>query len=284
MRLRAGNPGPRDGRHALLSLSAFRVALITGASSGIGAGFARVLPAATHLILTGRDRDALSSLARDLARPGRDIAIVPADLATDAGREAVIAAGERAGVDLLVNNAGLGFFGPVHRNDAADERVMVEVNVTAPVVLTRALLPGMIERATAPGARRAGVIMVSSISAFLPVGRLATYASTKAFKLHYAQSLAADLSGLPVDVLALCPGFTATKFGERSGMRPWMFHRAATPEQVAEAALAGLGRRPLVTVGSGAVLAPLAQRFLPRRLMAAGVVAAMKMLKKQSGT
>ena len=242
-----------------------------------------MLPDATDLVLTGRDCDALAALARELTRPGRRIEIVPADLATDAGREAVIAAGEQAGVDLLVNNAGLGFFGPVHRNAAVDERTMVEVNVTAPVVLTRALLPGMIQRAEAGGGRRAGVILVSSISAFVPVGRLATYAATKAFKLHYAQSLAADLAGLPVDVLALCPGFTATKFGERSGMKPWMFHRAATPEDVARAGLAGLGRRPLVTVGSGAVLAPLAQRFLPRRLMAASVVAAMKMLKKRSG-
>lgn len=205
-----------------------------------------------------------------------------ADLATDRGRDIVVAAGERAAVDLLINNAGLGFFGPVHRNAASDERVMVEVNVTAPVVLTHALLPGMIRRA-GDGGRRAGVILVSSISAFLPVGRLATYAATKAFKLHYAQSLAADLAGMPVDVLALCPGFTQTKFGDRSGMKPWMFHRAATPETVAAAALSGLGRRPLVTVGSGAMLAPLAQRLLPRRFMAAGVIAAMKMLKKQSG-
>jgi short-subunit dehydrogenase len=261
---------------------AHRAALITGASSGIGAAFARALPEATGLVLTGRDTDSLQALATELARPGRAIATVAADLATDAGRDRVIQAGERAGVDLLVNNAGLGFFGPVPRNKPEDERAMVEVNVVTPVVLTRALLPGMLQRAQATNTR-AGVIVVSSISAFLPVSRLATYAASKAFDLHYAEALAADLEGQNCDVLALCPGFTKTRFGERSGMKPWMFHAAATPEEVARAALGALGRKRTLAIGSGAILAPLGARILPRRWMSSGVVAAMKRLKQRSG-
>ncbi len=261
---------------------AHRAALVTGASSGIGEAFARALPDATALVLTGRDKAALDAVAKDLARPGRDIRVVVADLATDAGRDTVIAAGEAAGIDLLINNAGLGYFAPVLRNAIEQERAMVEVNVMAPVVLTRALLPGMLARAEA-STTRAGIIVVSSISAFLPVSRLTTYAATKVFDLHYAEALASDLEGQPCDVLALCPGFTKTKFGARSGMKSWMFHAGATPEDVAKAGLDGLGRKRVVVIGSGSIMTPLMARLLPRRWVNWGVVASMKALKKKSG-
>ena len=261
---------------------AFRAALVTGASSGIGEAFARALPDSTGLVLTGRDAAALEALAKDLNRPGRDIRVVVADLATDPGRDAVIAAGEAAGIDLLVNNAGLGYFAPVPRNSIAQERAMVEVNVTTPVVLTRALLPGMLERAARSGTR-AGIVVVSSISAFLPVSRLTTYAATKVFDLHYAEALASDLEGQPCDVLALCPGFTKTRFGDRSGMKPWMFHGGADPNDVARAAIDNLGRKRVVVIGSGSVMTPLMARLLPRRWVNAAVVASMKALKKKSG-
>jgi short-subunit dehydrogenase len=261
---------------------AYRAALVTGASSGIGESFARALPDTTALILTGRDTAALEALAKSLGRPGRDIRVVTADLATDPGRDAVIAAGEAAGIDLLVNNAGLGYFAPVPRNTIEQERAMVEVNVMTPVVLTRALLPGMIARAEKAGTR-AGIIVVSSISAFLPVSRLTTYAATKAFDLHYAEALGADLEGQPCDVLALCPGFTKTKFGTRSGMKSWMFHQGADPNDVARAAIDGLGRKRVVVIGSGSIMTPLMARLLPRRWVNAAMVASMKALKKKSG-
>jgi short-subunit dehydrogenase len=260
----------------------YRAALITGASSGIGAAFARELPEETDLVLVGRDIAALRELAASLANLRRQVVTVQADLSEDAGRRAAIDAAERQHIDLLINNAGLGHFGPAYANAPEHERAMVEVNVVAPVVLTRALLPGMLERADDAGAN-AAVIVVSSISAFLPVPRLATYAASKAFGLHYAEALATDLEDQPVDVLALCPGFTKTKFGQRSGMKPWMFHRAASPEKVARAALRGLGRKRIVLVGSGSLLAPVGARVLPRRFLSKGVVAAMKRLKRQSG-
>ena len=262
---------------------AYRAALVTGASSGIGEAFARALPDATSLVLTGRDMAALDALAADLARPGRRVEVVTADLATDPGRDRVIEAGEAAGIDLLVNNAGLGYFAPVPRNTIAQERAMVEVNVTTPVVLTRALLPGMLARAAEAGTR-AGIVVVSSISAFLPVSRLTTYAATKAFDLHYAEALAFDLEGQPCDVLALCPGFTKTKFGDRSGMKSWMFHDGADPADVARAALDGLGRKRVVAIGSGSIMTPLMARLLPRRWLSAAVVASMKALKKRAGS
>jgi short-subunit dehydrogenase len=260
----------------------YRAALITGASSGIGAALARELPPETDLVLVGRDLAALSELASELANLRRQVVTVQADLSDDSGRRAAIDAAERQQIDLLVNNAGLGHFGTAFGNPPEHERQMVEVNVLTPVVLIRALLPGMMERAHT-GKTRAGVVVVSSISAFLPVPRLATYAASKAFNLHYAEALAADLEGQPVDVLALCPGFTNTKFGERSGMKPWMFHGAAKPERVARAALRGLGRKRIVLVGSGSLMAPIGARLLPRRFLSKGVVAAMKRLKRQSG-
>jgi len=261
---------------------AYRAALVTGASSGIGEAFARALPDSTGLVLTGRDTAALDTLAKDLTRPGRQVQVVTADLATDPGRDAVIAAGEAAGIDLLVNNAGLGYFAPVARNTIEQERAMVEVNVMTPVVLTRALLPGMLTRAAKSGTR-AGIVVVSSISAFLPVSRLTTYAATKAFDLHYAEALGADLEGQPCDVLALCPGFTKTRFGDRSGMKSWMFHEGADPNDVARAAIDGLGRKRVVVIGSGSILTPLIARLLPRRWANGAVVASMKALKKKAG-
>ncbi|MBV8165351.1 MAG: SDR family NAD(P)-dependent oxidoreductase, partial [Alphaproteobacteria bacterium] len=159
----------------------FRAALITGASSGIGAALAGLLPPPTKLLLSGRDAAALARVRDALPEPGR-VEIVVADLSRAEDRQRVIAAGDAAGVDLLVNNAGLGAFGRVVENDPAREAEMAEVNVVAPVVLTRALLPGMLDRARSRGTR-AGVIIVSSVVGFGPMPRLATYAATKAFDL-----------------------------------------------------------------------------------------------------
>ena len=123
---------------------AFSFALITGASSGIGEAFARLLPAETGLLLTGRDAERLDALRSDLSRT-RQVEALAADLATAEGRAALIEAATDLPVDLLINNAGLGCFGAVADNPAESEAAMAELNVVAPVVITRALLPGMIE-------------------------------------------------------------------------------------------------------------------------------------------
>ena len=143
----------------------YRCALITGATSGIGKAFAQTLPLETNLVITGRTEAMLETLRDSLASAGREIVIVPANLATQAGRERVVAAADAAGIDLLVNNAGLGCFGALIDNSLETELAMTEVNVVAPVILTRALLPGMISRAEASGSR-AGVILVSSVAGF----------------------------------------------------------------------------------------------------------------------
>ena len=150
-----------------------RCALITGATYGIGKAFAEALPVTTNLVLTGRTEAKLAALKESLAHIGRRIEIVPADLATQEGRDWVIAAADAAGIELLVNNAGLGHFGALIEHPPEAEREMTEVNVVAPVVLTRALLPGMLSRAEASGAR-AVVIMGSSVVAFQSLPFFAT--------------------------------------------------------------------------------------------------------------
>jgi hypothetical protein len=245
----------------------FSAALITGASSGIGAALATLLPAPARLLLSGRDHAALERVRAGLPEPAR-VELVVADLARAADRDAVIAAGEAAGIDLLINNAGLGAFGRVVEIDPAREQEMAEVNVVAPVVLTRALLPGMLARAQASG-RRGGIIIVSSVVGFAPMPRLATYAATKAFDLHYAEALATELARQPIDVLALCPGATETAFHARAGL-PETSLVVHTAEQVAREALDALGRRSVHVVGSLNRATALSLRLLPRLLTRAG--------------
>lgn len=236
----------------------YRFALVTGASSGIGAAFARALPAETNLLLTARNAEALTRAQQGLSRPGRTVEVLAADLTTDDGRQMLIAKAEALGIDLLVNNAGVGALGAVIANTPEDERAAIELNVTAVSVLTRALLPGMIDRAAATG-RRAGLLLVSSTTAFQPVPYLAAYSASKAFVLSYGEALATELRRKPIDVLVLCPGATRTGFGENAGFAVGRLPGADDPDDVARAGLSAIGRRTVHVMGLGkrAMLAPL---------------------------
>lgn len=250
---------------------AYEFAAITGATSGIGAAFARVLPPETNLLLTGRNRAKLAEAKAALAprvRGGcRRVETVEADLATETGRARVIEAGRDLPIDLLVNNAGLGRFGRVIDNPAETEWEMAEVNVVAVVTLTRALLPAMLARAEAKGGR-AGLIIVASTAAFQPTPYLSTYGATKTFDLFYAEALASELRGRPVDVLALCPGETDTAFFERAAMGGSAFGTMIAPERVAREGLAALGRKRIHVVGALNRLNTSLVRFASRRLVA----------------
>lgn len=243
-------------------------AAITGATSGIGAAFARLLPDETSLLLTGRNAERLAEAKAALARPGRRVETIAADLATEAGRSSFIAAAEALPIDLLVNNAGLGRLGAIVDNPAAAEREMAEVNVVAVVTITRALLPGMLARAEASG-KRGGLIIVASTAAFQPLPYLATYGASKTFDLVYAEALAGELGRAPVDVLALCPGGTATAFQERAGMASSSHGRMDPAERVAREGLAALGRRTVHVVGGLNRLGAALTRLAPRRVVVA---------------
>ncbi|MCW2236054.1 SDR family NAD(P)-dependent oxidoreductase [Azospirillum canadense] len=253
-------------------MMAHRFALVTGASSGIGACFARALPADTNLLLTARNAEALNGLKTELETGGRRVEVLAADLTTDEGRNALILKAEALEIDLLVNNAGVGSFGAVIENTPEFERSTVELNVVATTVLTRALLPGMIERA-ARDDRRAGLLLVSSTTAFQPVPFLATYSASKSFVLAYGEALAAELRRKPVDVLVLCPGATRTNFGRRAGFALNALPGAADPMDVAREGLHALGRRTVHVHGFGTrnVLRP----FLWSRHAASGGLSAL---------
>jgi short-subunit dehydrogenase len=188
-----------------------RIALITGASAGIGLEFAKRLAERGYdLILSARRRDRLDDLAARLRAEhgGIRVEVIVADL-QDADAPAAIAAGTaRLGmsVDLLVNNAGFGTHGHFETLPPDRERGEIAVNVAALVALTHAFLPAMLERG------QGGVINVASTAAFQPVPFMAVYAATKAFVRSFSEALHEEVHARGVRVIALCPGPTATEF------------------------------------------------------------------------
>lgn len=191
-------------------------ALITGASSGIGAAYARRLAAeGKNLILVARRRERLVALAEELSRKHAMTAeVLVADLTDSADVEHVEKRiREIDTLDMLINNAGFGTSGNFPEIDLSGQLDMISLHVVASVRLCRAALPGMI-------ARRNGVIInVASMGAFMPMQGNATYAATKAFLITFSEGLQRELTGTGVKIQALCPGFTRTEFHHTSEYR-----------------------------------------------------------------
>ena len=194
-----------------------RVALISGASSGIGAAFARALAARGYaLVLVARRRDRLEELAGELRRNGgTSVEILVADLARDEDLEAVaLKIASEKQLELLVNNAGFGALGDYHEADLARQMEMHRVHVLATVRLTHAALRGLVARG------RGGVINVSSVAAFVRMPGHTSYSATKAWMNAFTECLHLELksAGSPVRMQALCPGYTYTEFHDVLGM------------------------------------------------------------------
>jgi short-subunit dehydrogenase len=204
--------------------------------------FARALRArGERLVLVARRTDRIARLSAELGGP--DVALpLTLDLASPQAAESLQMTLESRGigVGLLVNNAGVGYAGRVHEQPLDKLRAMIDLDVRAVVELTRAFLPGMIERG------RGAVLNVVSMAAFQPVPFLAVYAASKAFVLSLTESLATELAGTGVTVQALCPGNIPTEFQQVAGTSDVKFSRtpATTPREVVEASLAALDRRP----------------------------------------
>jgi len=224
-------------------------ALITGASSGIGALYAAQLANQGYdLILVARDRARLNALAaRITTASGRVVEVLDADLAAASGR-AVVEAKLRgdASITLLVNNAGVGTHTPLLESDVDRMAHMIELNVTALTRLTYAAIPGFVARG------KGGVINVSSIVAVAPEALNGVYGGSKAFVLAFSQSLHHELAGKGVQVQAVLPGATATDFWATGGLP--VEHLPANivmqADELVRAALVGFKRGELVTIPS----------------------------------
>ena len=192
------------------------VALVTGASSGIGAAFARALATRGHdLVVVARDTDRLRALAARLeADHGAATEVLTADLVDPdgVGRVAARLARDDEPVDLLVNNAGFGTSGNFRDLPVAQEEAEIRLNVVALVRLTHAALGPMVARG------RGGVINVSSVAAYQATPGSATYGGTKAFVSNFSNALHEELRGTGVKLMVLAPGFTRTEFHERAGI------------------------------------------------------------------
>ena len=241
--------------------------LVTGASSGIGAEYARALRArGESVVLVARRQERLAALAAELGgEPSAVVAAVDLSLDGAAGRLKQQLHDRGLSVDGLVNCAGLGLTGPFASQPLPVVRAMCDVNVRAVVELTRLFLPPMLER------RRGRIVNVASNAAFQPIPYLGVYAATKAFVLSFSEALGDELRGTGVQVQALCPGITSTEFldvSETGGDLRVRRLPMMTPRQVVLASLDGLERgRSRVVVGlSNRVLAFLAQRLAPGRL------------------
>ena len=241
-------------------------ALVTGASSGIGAALAEELAAGgAHLVLTARRARRLAKLRGKLrAAHGVRIEVLPADLAQPNAPAEIAAFTQERGIaiDLLVNNAGIGSYGEFRASDRERELAIVQVNCSAMVHLTRLYLPGMVER------RSGAILIVSSTAAYQGVPYMATYAASKGFGLLFAEALAREVEHHGVRVCALCPGPTASEFMKAAGVPDDLSAGLEPADRVAREGLRALaaGEHTVVS-GFTNWLGVEVQRMVPRRLV-----------------
>lgn len=250
-------------------------ALVTGASSGIGATLAELLAeSGVNLVLTARREDALNDLAERLRESCTvDVKVIPADLNDLGAPERLFETTEGDGleIDLLINNAGFGNKAPFEDISWEATQSQLQVNIVALTELTYRFLTPMLAR------QEGWILNVASVAAFLPVPEYATYGAGKAYVRNFSEALASELHGRGIQVTALCPGPTRTEFAERAGhkLSPWQEAQYMPVGPCAQAGLRSLYRgRRVVLPGLLMKLSGFFLRFIPRRLAAwsAGVL------------
>jgi short-subunit dehydrogenase len=243
-------------------------ALVTGASSGLGAEFARQLAArGSDLVMVARSAGRLEALAEVLrARHEVRVTTLPADLGVPEEVGRVVSVTAATPIDVLVNNAGFGTYGSFADVDAGREHAEVMVNTAAAVDLAHAVLPGMLAR------RSGGIITVSSSIAFQPSPLQAVYGATKAFDLAFSEALWGETRGRGVRIVALCPPPTATGYlaglGDQSATSSRIYQRAAEPADIVSAGLRGFDRDAMTVIpGLRTLFMAQGHRFVSRTML-----------------
>ncbi len=244
------------------------VALVTGASSGIGAALAREVARDGHdLVLVARRREPMQALAAEFSSAGGEITIIPADLSKTGGAAALMEIVESRGlvIDVLINAAGLGDSGRFDQEDLKQIEAMLQVNIVTLTELTRHVLPKMLAR------RRGKIMLVSSIAAFQPCPEMAVYYASKAYVLWFGQAIAYELRGSGVTVTTLCPGRTETGFAQAAHMQgSGLFNPMPVMQAVDVARLGYLALKagkPVIITGLLNKIIAMSTRFAPSFLL-----------------
>ncbi len=253
-----------------------RTAVITGATSGIGAAFARRLAADGYdLLITGRREPVIRRLAEELSEKHRaSVTVVTAELSDGADVRKLEGRIRRMdAIDILVNNAGFGVYASFAASNIDDQEGMVKVHVTTPMRLIHAALPKMIAR------KKGAIINLSSVGSFLPMRNNGIYGGTKSFLNIFSECLQMELREHGIAVQALCPGFTRTDFHRKLELKPEEYaqlerYRWLSADDVVDYSLACLGKRKVICVPGFSYRALVAlSRFIPRRLYYAAMAA-----------
>jgi uncharacterized protein len=260
-----GRPVERSAIHrsVIMPMETLRpFALVTGASRGIGAAYARVLANQGYdLLLVARDKERLEQLSLELRGQGSEVRHEVLDLAAPgaAGRLYSLARAHRPSLDLLVHNAGFGLYGAFTEMAMGRVLEMLQLHVTMVTESTRLVLPDMMHR------RRGAIIIVSSIAGFFPVPYLTEYAATKAYLNSFCVALAEEVRPYGVTIQACCPGTTETDFHATAGFRARYRAESDSADRVAKVSFAALkSGRSCVTIGwRGALLRLLSRLTTP---------------------
>jgi hypothetical protein len=251
--------------------------LITGASSGFGADFARQLAArGANLILTARSEGKLVALGEELSRKhGIEHKVIAQDIGAPGGAKALCDRVKALGVEVdhVINNAGFGVGGPFAKADPARAADMIRLNCEALAVITGELLPPMIAR------NRGGFLQVASVAGFQPTPYISVYGATKAFVVNFTAGLAEELRESNVRMCALCPGPVETGFQAAAGIEIAPAQRASvlsSEDTVRRGIAAYEARRVVYVPGVVNKLGGLAAKFFPRMVVAHAAAGVMK--------
>ncbi len=242
--------------------------LITGASSGLGMGLAKLFAAdGSDLVLVARREDRLIELANELkAEHGIEVHVLPKDLSKKSAPKEIFShlKKEKIQIDVVVNNAGFGNKGTIAELDADLQMDMLQVNAAALTHLTSLFLPGIVERGYG------GILNVGSLAGFQPGPNLAVYYATKAYVLSYTEALAEEITNPNIKISCLAPGPVRTEFGEKSDLEDSLLFKMSLldMEPVVEAGYQGFRKgKTIVIPGIKQQIVPFLNRFTPRILV-----------------